>query len=205
MNTIYNCTIGCESLQCGKDCYATRSGRDKSCHCVCLDNSNNPCNECSEDMDEACPLYARTGNCEYFKDQCKRSCSKKRICMGQCPGDVHEKCPEWAEKGACKPESEYHELMLNLCPRTCFKECRNECPNDTSPQCPDWARNGFCTPESPHHDIMVTDCPRSCNVKCKTSCDDKHDECPKMATKEACMYENILPSCSRSCMNNCLR
>jgi len=37
MNSIYGCTKECDSSQCGKNCYSTKSGENGNCHCVCLD------------------------------------------------------------------------------------------------------------------------------------------------------------------------
>jgi len=43
MNTIYGCTRGCGNMRCRSNCYATKSGENRQCHCVCLDRSKDPC------------------------------------------------------------------------------------------------------------------------------------------------------------------
>ena len=77
MNTLYGCKKGCEILKCGKDCYATRSGHDSNCHCVCkyttpcswpcLEGDTNIYNDC-EEMKAKNPYRTCT---KYAKECCK--------------------------------------------------------------------------------------------------------------------------------------
>jgi len=111
MNTRYGCTNGCEAMQCGQDCFATKSGENKECHCVCLDNSNNPCEggsscfggdyltDCAREFKRrpawVCNTYA-SECCDTCKDF-KESGPKKgltKVDGSQCQGDAKTGCQQ---------------------------------------------------------------------------------------------------------------
>ena len=98
VNTKYGCTSGCESMACGTDCYATKSGENQQCHCVCLDHSNNPCmgGSCfGGDVYNNCAQMFRDNpnqTCGQFKDQCCETCKGVKM-DARCPqGDRISSC-----------------------------------------------------------------------------------------------------------------
>lgn len=122
VNTMYGCNKGCDGTKCGKDCYATRSGENLDCHCVCLDDSNNDCaggscfggdlfSDCStlvkNDPRWTCVTY------EPLKGDCCESC---KSVDPDCPADGNSKCAEMAARspGFCSSP-------INK--RVCCKSC----------------------------------------------------------------------------------
>ena len=100
LNSLYECDKDCGFMKCDNNCYATKSGEDKQCHCVCLDNSNNPCKggTCFQgDKFNNCPsLVAENPSnfCSTRREDCCESCKDVQV-DPECPiGNKFDNCDE---------------------------------------------------------------------------------------------------------------
>ena len=82
INQAYECTSGC-SQTCGKNCYSTRTTANPKCHCVCRDDSKNPCkskDSCfgGDQYSNCAELYKKypTYVCGRLKEKCCETCKK---------------------------------------------------------------------------------------------------------------------------------
>ena len=149
MNTIYGCTSGCESLSCGKDCYATRSGENQQCHCVCQDHSHDPCkggSSCFGDQWANCPQLVKRfpeHTCTKLKEPCCMSCQKKnqKIIDPRCPdGDLNLACGWRIHRNPyyeCSPLKKQQQCCLSCLAVKMDPRCPN---GETSPSCASWIR-----------------------------------------------------------------